>query len=279
MSATIRRLSVDDVEEVTALLQQNREFLAPWEPTREDEYFHPETQREIARQSLDEHVQGRTFPAVILDDGAIVGRLTLSGITRGAFQSAAMGYWVSERANGRGVATRAVSAAIAVAFGELGLHRLQAETVVANAASQRVLAKNGFRPYGAAPDYLRIDGRWQDHILFQLISSSSTTPPHASIRPRAEEDPRAGRREGDASESPTRGSSDHSHLDEVSPTLRTTSGDGPDIGWTSAVDFGAFRRRPSDAPAGGDDMRRARPAAPDSLRRGAPPSSWRVLAR
>ncbi|WP_010525293.1 GNAT family N-acetyltransferase [Nesterenkonia sp. F] len=170
MSATIRLLSVEDVEEATTLLQQNRDFLAPWEPIRDDDYFRAEKQLELARRSLDEYAQGRTYPAVILDGGAIVGRLTLSGITRGAFQSAAMGYWVSERANGRGIATRAVSEAVGVAFDELGLHRIQAETLFSNTASQRVLAKNGFRPYGVAPEYLRIDGRWRDHLLFQLIA-------------------------------------------------------------------------------------------------------------
>lgn len=173
MNATIRLLTVDDVEETTALLQENREFLAPWEPLRDDTYFRIENQLEIAKRSIEKHAQGTMFPAVILDDGAIVGRLTLSGVTRGAFQSAAMGYWVSQRANGRGVATRAVFEAIEVAFGELGLHRLQAETLFSNTASQRVLARNRFRPYGVAPDYLRINGRWQDHILFQLIADEA----------------------------------------------------------------------------------------------------------
>jgi len=58
-----------------------------------------------------------------------------------------------------------------VAFGELDLHRLEAGTLVHNTASQRVLEKNGFVQYGSAPGYLRIAGRWQDHLLFQRLSS------------------------------------------------------------------------------------------------------------
>jgi [ribosomal protein S5]-alanine N-acetyltransferase len=61
---------------------------------------------------------------------------------------------------------------IAIAFGGLGLHRLQAGTLLHNVPSQRVLIKNGFRPFAVAPSYLKIAGEWQDHILFQLLTES-----------------------------------------------------------------------------------------------------------
>jgi RimJ/RimL family protein N-acetyltransferase len=41
--------------------------------------------------------------------------------------------------------------------------------VIVNTGSQGVLLRNGFRPYGVAPSYLKIAGRWQDHILFHLL--------------------------------------------------------------------------------------------------------------
>ncbi len=59
---------------------------------------------------------------------------------------------------------------IDIAFGELGLHRLQAGTLVHNTGSQKVLERNGFERIGLARAYLKIAGRWQDHILFQRIS-------------------------------------------------------------------------------------------------------------
>ncbi len=36
-------------------------------------------------------------------------------------------------------------------------------------ASQTVLARNGFTRIGLALRYLRIAGRWQDHVLHQLL--------------------------------------------------------------------------------------------------------------
>jgi [ribosomal protein S5]-alanine N-acetyltransferase len=63
-----------------------------------------------------------------------------------------------------------VADVIAIAFERLGLHRLQAETLLHNVASQRVLARNGFKPFAIAPAYLSIAGQWQDHILFYLLN-------------------------------------------------------------------------------------------------------------
>jgi ribosomal-protein-alanine N-acetyltransferase len=40
---------------------------------------------------------------------------------------------------------------------------------VDNVASQQVLVHNGFERIGLARRYLRIAGRWQDHVLFQRL--------------------------------------------------------------------------------------------------------------
>ena len=59
---------------------------------------------------------------------------------------------------------------VRIAFTELGLHRVQAGTLLHNRGSQRVLERNGFTPIGVAPRYLHIAGRWQDHLLFQRLA-------------------------------------------------------------------------------------------------------------
>jgi ribosomal-protein-alanine N-acetyltransferase len=56
------------------------------------------------------------------------------------------------------------------AFGELGLHRVQAGTLVHNHGSRRVLQRNGFARFGLAERYLRIAGEWQDHVLWQRLA-------------------------------------------------------------------------------------------------------------
>lgn len=60
-----------------------------------------------------------------------------------------------------------------LAFGEMGLHRVQAETLPHNIRSQHVLEDVGFRRYGFAAQYLKIAGKWQDHVMYQLLANHS----------------------------------------------------------------------------------------------------------
>ena len=59
-----------------------------------------------------------------------------------------LGYWLTPDAWGRGYATEAGQAVIAMARHALGIRRLTASHFVDNPASGRVLAKLGFRPTG-----------------------------------------------------------------------------------------------------------------------------------
>jgi ribosomal-protein-alanine N-acetyltransferase len=166
-----RLVSLADVPVLAELVRANRDFMAPYEPPRSEEYFTEEGQRALVRGLLAMHAQDRTLPHVVLDeDGAVVGRITLNEIVRGPFQSCSLGYWVAEHAGGRGLATSAVRHICDVAFDDLGLHRIQAGTLVDNLRSQRVLTKCGFVRFGLAERYLRIAGRWQDHVLFQRLN-------------------------------------------------------------------------------------------------------------
>ena len=173
MPATTRLVSVDDVESLAKLQLTGRPFFAPWDPVRADLYFTVAGQAAEVEKALIRHREGECLPHVILDEELqVVGRITFSGITYGSFQSCSMGYWVAQESNGRGFATDAVRAMTAMAFNELGLHRVQAETLIPNKSSQRVLERVGFVRYGTAPEYLKISGRWRDHLMYQLLTNS-----------------------------------------------------------------------------------------------------------
>ncbi|MEA5119106.1 MAG: GNAT family protein [Propionicimonas sp.] len=167
----LRQLEPSDAAALTDLICRNRAFLAPWEPAHADSYFTLEGQQEAVELSLAKQAEGSGFSQVILDEtGAVAGRINLNNIVRGAFQSASVGYWLSEDAGGRGLATRAVNELAELAFGPLELHRLEAGTVPENHRSQAVLLRCGFERFGYAPCYLQIAGRWRDHLLFQRLN-------------------------------------------------------------------------------------------------------------
>lgn len=154
------------------LLRRNREFLAPWQPIQDPDRLTPAAQLRAILKLLVEQERGLVVAHVVLDGDRIIGRVTLSNIVRGPFQSCNLGYWIGVADNGRGHASAAVAEMAQLAFAELRLHRIEAATLQHNVASRRVLEHNAFETIGLATRYLQIAGRWQDHVLFQKIAAA-----------------------------------------------------------------------------------------------------------
>lgn len=150
-------------------LVRNRDHMRPWEPHRAESFYTAGAQE--ARLADPGACRWHLF-----DGERIVGEATLSGVALGPFRSAHLGYWVDAEYTGRGLATRLVQEVCRAAREELGLHRVEAAAVLANAASQRVLDKSGFEVIGTAPRYLHINGEWSDHRLFQRILHDEPPP-------------------------------------------------------------------------------------------------------
>ncbi|MDR6793801.1 ribosomal-protein-alanine N-acetyltransferase [Pseudarthrobacter oxydans] len=179
----MRLLEDSDAAALARAYQRNRGHLAPWEPKRTDSFFTSGHQADTIRAKLAQHALGTEVPWVLVqeeDDGGgrvragqrtgrVVGAVTLTGIVRGPFLSANLGYWVDHEFTGQGIGTAAVLHAASYARTALGLHRIQAATLLHNTASRQILQRAGFREIGVAPDYLKIAGQWQDHLLHQLI--------------------------------------------------------------------------------------------------------------
>jgi len=99
----------------------------------------------------------------------IAGVINLNEIVRGALQSAYLGYYAFEPLAGRGWMRAGLALACEHAFGELGLHRLEANIQPENRASIRLVRSLGFRREGFSPRYLKIGGRWRDHQRWALL--------------------------------------------------------------------------------------------------------------
>ncbi|MFG2882881.1 GNAT family N-acetyltransferase [Streptomyces sp. NPDC048297] len=166
----LRPLARGDAAALAAAYTQNREHLEPWDPVRPESFFTVAGQAERVEGLLRQYAEGSIVPWVFeAVDGRIVGAITLTGITRGPFLSACVGYWVAADQQNRGLAGTAVERACAHARDPLGLHRVEASTLTGNTRSQRVLTRCGFEPIGLAPNYLHINGQWRDCRLFQRV--------------------------------------------------------------------------------------------------------------
>ncbi len=166
--AVLRPLAPGDAPAILDAYLRNREHLRPYEPVRPDSFWTLDGQQARLDELL-RHQEDDALSCVIVRGARIIGGVNLSRIAYGPFGSGGLGYWVDEGETGRGLAGAAVGALCRIADEDLGLHRIEAGTLTGNLASQRVLAKNGFRQFGLARDYLYIAGRWQDHRMFERI--------------------------------------------------------------------------------------------------------------
>ncbi|MFJ4210404.1 GNAT family N-acetyltransferase [Paenarthrobacter sp. NPDC089675] len=166
---SMRPLALSDAAALAAAYSRNALHLAPWEPLRDHSFFTVRGQENSIQAKLAQLDAGTEVPWVILDGDMVIGTITLTGIVRGPFLSAHVGYWVDRDMTGQGVAGAALEAVLEFATVGLGLHRVQAAALGHNGASRSVLKRAGFEEIGLARAYLKIAGQWQDHVLYQRI--------------------------------------------------------------------------------------------------------------
>jgi len=161
----------EDFDDWRRLRDASRRFLAPWEPTWSADAL----TRAAYRQRLMHYAnewrggQGYNFFLFRNGDGTLLGGIGLSQVRHGVAECGSLGYWMGEQFAHQGYMTEALGLMLDFAFGRLKLHRVEAACLPHNRASRAVLMKNGFREEGRAKEYLCIDGRWQDHVLFALL--------------------------------------------------------------------------------------------------------------
>lgn len=105
-----------------------------------------------------------------LEDDDLAGVTTLSQIFLGNFRSAYLGFYAFEPHARRGYTTEGVRLVLRHAFGTLGLHRVEANVQPGNEASMAFVERLGFRREGYSPRYLKIAGRWRDHVRWAILA-------------------------------------------------------------------------------------------------------------
>ncbi len=169
----LRPPAESDFAEWAALRQKSRDFLVPWEPTWPRDALTKASWRRRLRHYGEEWHDGTSYSFLLFRnrDDALLGGITLSNVRRGVAQTGTIGYWVGAPYARRGVMTEGVQVMLGFSFDDLGLHRIEAACLPGNAASRSLLTKCGFREEGYAPQYLKINGAWEDHVLFALLAS------------------------------------------------------------------------------------------------------------
>jgi [ribosomal protein S5]-alanine N-acetyltransferase len=157
-----------DAAEFIAAVRASRSLLHPWadpadSPGRYSAY--------LQRAALADHA---CFLIRHRSCGKLVGFVNINSIVRSALQSGHLGYAGFASHAGRGLMTAGLRAVVNTAFGDMGLHRLEANIQPANARSIGLVRRLGFRQEGFSPQYLLIDGQWRDHERWAVLADEWT---------------------------------------------------------------------------------------------------------
>ena len=154
---------------------RNKLFFKQWIPTVDATFytlaFHEEKlQLERELRSQDRVVRFWLFNKEDRALQRIIGDLTFSNVIRGAFQSCHLGYKMDGAEINRGMMTEALKRAIRFAFEDIKLHRIEANIMPHNTRSISVVEKLGFANEGLSRKYLKIAGKWEDHLHYVLLN-------------------------------------------------------------------------------------------------------------
>lgn len=174
----------DDVLPYQAAVRMSAERIGVWNPVNPDDIrWH------LERQSEDH----RTFLIHAADpEGShgIVGKVNVTNVVRGRFQSGVLGYDAYDPYVGRGLFADGLRQVANLAFAPspqgMGLHRLEANVRPGNSASAGLLRSLGFRREGFVRDMLWLPGRdgaaWRDHVVHAVTREEWPTSAYAPHR-------------------------------------------------------------------------------------------------
>ena len=165
---TLRRLTLGDRERFLEAVPRSRALHHPW--------AYPPDTPDAFDAYVKVHPARRVLAVVVDHEAPLVGVYALSQIHHGSFRNAYLGYYAFVPHAGNGYMREAMDLLFRYAFGELRLHRLQANVQTGNERSLGLLRATGWREEGYARRYLKIGGRWRDHILFAILAEDLRAP-------------------------------------------------------------------------------------------------------
>lgn len=166
---SLKILNIDDANDMLDYYIRNKEHLRRYEPSRDESFYSLEAQKQILVENYKQFLNGVGACFGIYKDNKLIGKIQLSSIVFGVFKSGIVGYSMDRVYQGRGYMKEALKILMEYAFKEMGLHRIEASTLLDNVRSQGVLKSSGFMELGVNKKYLFINGQWKDHITFYKI--------------------------------------------------------------------------------------------------------------
>lgn len=154
----------------------HRAYFEQWVNARGDAFYTADGFAAALRSALAQQAKGDAFHYLVWEAGALAGRVNLTQVRRGAFQSASLGYRLAPTHGGQGLTSRVVADVVKKAFQHHQLQRLEATARPENPASVRILQKNGFQQFGHGRRCIQLQGQWFDLLYFEAHAQPLCSP-------------------------------------------------------------------------------------------------------
>jgi len=125
-------------------------------------------EEQCAETTLDAEGQWLTFAVVWREANRVVGEVGLKWLSR-KHRQGETGFVFNPEYHGRGLATEAAEAMLALGFGKLGWHRIIGSCDPRNHASARLMERIGMRKEAHFVHSLFLKGEWVDELVFAIL--------------------------------------------------------------------------------------------------------------
>jgi len=170
---SLRALSIHDAKELFDIVDSQRSYLREflgWLDLTKSQI----DSENFIRNARESNLSGATMILGIFYEDRLTGIISLFDI-RPVHRSAAMGYWISRSAQGKGLATRSAERLIAYGFEELNLHRIEIRAAPQNRKSRQLAERLGFTFEGQLREAEQRYGQFNDLCLYSLLRSDRKT--------------------------------------------------------------------------------------------------------
>ncbi|MBT5640957.1 MAG: GNAT family N-acetyltransferase [Rhodobiaceae bacterium] len=172
----IRAPRLSDYNKWYLIRSESKDFLQPWEPLWSANHLSKSYYKRLLKSYHAGIRDEVTYPFFIFNvNNELIGAIILTNVKRGVSQSGSVGYWIGKKYSNRGYMTAAMDLFLSFVCNTLKLHRIEASCIPNNIASIALLEKVGFIGEGMAFKYLKINGIWQDHLLYGMLCSNYKT--------------------------------------------------------------------------------------------------------
>ena len=148
------------------IVTAERAYLSKWLPwathANSEAFF-----LDFVRKSLLGYAEGKSMTCALVYQQTVVGNVSFNSIDQ-ELKKVEVGYWLSEKYQGMGIVTKAVSFLIEHAFSELDMDKVEICAAADNTASRRVCERLNMTLEGIISNYENVNGEIIDHAVYGI---------------------------------------------------------------------------------------------------------------